>query len=83
MKEMVRLDDEAIREIIDKLIITDVSKEMLRRFCQNQMVDILNAEEVNVVIGELGHHLWVCTENGTILRAKAKNITLDDRRLKK
>lgn len=45
------------------------------------MVDLVNVECANVLIGELGHHLWVCTENGTALRIKAGMVTLDDRRI--
>lgn len=47
------------------------------------MIDIINAKCVNVMIGELGHHVWVCTEEGTQIRIKAEIVTLDDRRINK
>lgn len=50
-------------------------------------LEIIGAEMVNVMISEDGRRVWVCTENGTVLRAKlGKNtdrITLDDRRIVK
>lgn len=45
------------------------------------MIEIVDAESANVMIGALGHHVWVCTETGTVLRIKAGTVTLDDRRI--
>jgi hypothetical protein len=47
------------------------------------MIDLVNVKHANVMIGTFGHQLWVCTEDGTILRIKADTITLDDRRVDK
>jgi hypothetical protein len=47
------------------------------------MIDIVNAKHANVMIGEHGHHVWVCTEDGTQIRIKADHVTLDDRRIDK
>lgn len=47
------------------------------------MVDII-APDANVLIGQSGHHVWVCTEaKGTVFRLKVtgeRGITLIDRR---
>lgn len=45
------------------------------------MKEILNLDvTLNVVISEDGRRLWVCDEEGTIIRAKVKKVMLDDRR---
>lgn len=47
------------------------------------MVEIIEPDGiVNVVVSEDGRRLWVCTENGTVLRAKVARITVDDRRIR-
>lgn len=46
-----------------------------------QMLDLLGVDAVQVLIGDHGKRLWVCTtEHGTVLRVKAERITLEDRR---
>lgn len=52
-----------------------------------ESLEIIGAEMVNVMISEDGRRVWVCTENGTVLRAKlgssTDQITLEDRRIVK
>lgn len=68
--------------IIDRLELSDIEKETLIRFIKPEdMIDRVNVEHANIMIGQAGHHLWVCTEGGTVLRIKANSITLDDRRV--
>jgi hypothetical protein len=49
----------------------------------DQYLDIVGVERANIMISEDGRRLWVCTENGTVLRVKAGKVTLDDKRLAK
>lgn len=52
-----------------------------------ESLEIIGAEMCNVMISEDGRRVWVCTEEGTILRVKLGNvtdrITLEDKRLNK
>lgn len=50
-----------------------------------ESLELINVDMINVMISEDGRRVWVCTEEGTVLRAKLGNvkeqITLDDKRL--
>jgi hypothetical protein len=46
-------------------------------------IDYVDVEMANVLIDEFGRRIWVCTEEGTVLRIRAKSVTLEDRRLVK
>lgn len=49
-----------------------------------EMIDITDAQAVHVLISPHGHRLWVCTENGTVLRIKLHRdscIELEDQRV--
>jgi hypothetical protein len=48
-----------------------------------RMVDLIGVKVANVLIDEFGRRIWVCTEEGTVLRIRAKSVTLEDRRLVK
>lgn len=65
---------DAILDIMFDVILT-------KKF--DEMIDLLGVGHANVMIGEEGHRVWVCTEGGTILRVKASKVTLDDRRINK
>ena len=48
-------------------------------------LEIIGVEMINVMISEDGRRVWVCTEEGTVLRAKLGSVgarmTLQDLRL--
>lgn len=52
-----------------------------------EALEVIGAEMVNVMLSEDGRRVWVCTEDGTILRVKlgstTDRVTLEDRRIVK
>jgi len=73
--------DQRFADAADTILDIMFDAILSRRY--ENMIDLVGVEHVNVMISEHGHRLWVCTENGTVLRIKAKNVTLDDQRINK
>jgi hypothetical protein len=50
-----------------------------------ESLEVIGVDAINVMISEDGRRVWVCTERGTILRAKLgrvdSKITLEDLRV--
>lgn len=72
--------DQRFADAADAILDIMFDAILSRRY--ENMIDLVGVEHANVMISEHARHLWVCTEKGTVLRIKAKTVTLEDLRLR-
>jgi hypothetical protein len=77
--EMDMVSDRDFANAADNVL--DVLLDVILRRQFDQMIDLVGVEQVQVMISAHAHRLWVCTENGSVLRVKADKVLLDDQRV--